>query len=85
MSSYKQAIIEDSGCTPNDAVMIEHIMREDIFHSTLDWQTRAELRRAARKAAKILAEDRPLYEEYFAKTRAVFEEMRRTAQQSTKA
>ena len=81
MSSYQQAIIEDTGCTPSDASMIEHIMREDIFHSTLDWQTRAELRRAARKAAKILAKDRPLYEGYFAKTRAVIEEMRH----STKA
>lgn len=76
MSSYQQAIIEDTGCTPNDAPMIEHIMREDIFHSTLDWQSRAELRRAARTAATILAEDRPLYEEYFTKTRAVIEEMR---------
>jgi hypothetical protein len=85
MSSYREAIIEDTGCNPDDAGMTEHIMREDIFHSTLDWQTRAELRRAARKAAKILAQDRPLYEEYFTKTRAVFEEMRQTAQQNAKA
>ena len=79
MSSYQNAIIEDTGCNPAAAAMIEHIMREDIFHSTLDWQTQAELRRAARKAAKILDEDRPLYEEFFAKTRAVFEQMRQAA------
>jgi hypothetical protein len=79
MSAYRQIIVEDTGCKPADAAMIEHIMREDIFHSTLDWQTRAEFRCGARKAAKILADDRPLYEEYFAKTRAVFDQMRHVA------
>ncbi len=84
MSSYRDAIIEDTGCSSDDAVMIEHILREDIFHSTLDWQTRAELRSAARKAVKILAEDRPVFEDYFARTRGVFEAMNRNAQQSAK-
>jgi hypothetical protein len=32
-------ILEDTGCTTDDAGLIEYIMREDIFHSTLDWQT----------------------------------------------
>jgi hypothetical protein len=79
MSSYQETIIKDTDCQPADAPMIEHIMREDIFHGTLDWQTGTELRRAAHEAAKILAADRSLYEEYFAKTRAVFEEMRQAA------
>jgi len=30
----------------------------------LDWQTADELRRAAREAKKILAENRPLFEKY---------------------
>jgi hypothetical protein len=77
-------IIEDTRCNPHDAVMIEHIMREDIFHGTLDWQTRAEIRRAARKAARILIQDLPTYEEYFAKAHTIFEEMRRAAQQNAK-
>ena len=34
---------------------IEDVMRYDIFHSTLDWQTRDELKRAAREALGILA------------------------------
>jgi hypothetical protein len=60
-------------------------MREDIFHGTLDWQTRAEFLRAARRAAQILAQDRAVYEEYFTKTRAIFSEMQRAAQKSAKA
>ena len=75
MSSYQAMIIEDTGCNLADAAMIEHIMREDIFHSTLDWQTRAELRRAARKAAKLLEKNRDLYEAERDQTRAVFEQM----------
>jgi len=62
---YDEMIVEDTGCSPEDAVMIEHIIREEIFHSTLDWQTRAQFRRAARKAAKMLQADRATYEEYF--------------------
>jgi len=85
MAGYREMIIEDTDCSPDDAVMIEHIMREDIFHGTLDWQARAELRHAARTAAKILAGDRPLYEEYFARTRAVFDEMRRAREHKTGA
>jgi hypothetical protein len=69
-------IIEDTGCSPDDAGMIEHIMRDDIFHSTLDWQTRPQLRRAAREAVKLLAENRDLYEQERAMARAVVEQMR---------
>ena len=76
MSSYRAMILEDTGCTTGDAGLIEHIMREDVFHSTLDWQTRAELRRAARRAATILAQNRDLYEQERAQTQAIFEEMR---------
>jgi hypothetical protein len=35
---------------------IEEIMRQDIFHSTLDWQTRDQLHDAAREAVEILKE-----------------------------
>ena len=79
MSSYRGMILEDTGCTADDAWLIEHIMREDIFHSTLDWQSRGELCHAARSAAKMLSENRDLYEQERAQTRAVFEEMRRAA------
>ncbi len=65
MTAYAESIIEATNCTADDAVMIEYITREEIFHSTLDWQSRIEFNRAARKAAKILAGDREVYEEYF--------------------
>ena len=58
MTGYTQDIVEVLNCTEEDAVMIEYIIREEIFHSTLDWQTEAEFNRAARKAAKMLASDR---------------------------
>jgi len=40
----------------NAAVLaeLETVMRHDIFHSTLDWQTPGQLRDAAKQAAKIL-------------------------------
>jgi len=45
-----QAIIADATGETDVARVntIEDIMRNDIFHSTLDWQTRAQLARAAR-------------------------------------
>lgn len=85
MPSYLNLIIEEIGCNGADAMMIEEIMREDIFHSPLDWQTRRQLREAAQQAAQILAENRPHFEAYFAKTRQVFEEMQRAAQQLQQA
>ncbi len=83
MSSYRQMIIEDTGCSFEDAPIIEQIMREDIFGSTLDWQTRDQLRHAAHEALRMLEEDRPLYVEYFARTRAVFDSMHLAAGQET--
>lgn len=73
MTGYTQDIVEVLNCTEEDAVMIEYIIREEIFHSTLDWQTEAEFNRAARKAAKMLASDRQTYEELFTATRAAYQ------------
>jgi hypothetical protein len=75
MGGYEKDIVEVTGCSPEDAVMIEHIMREEIFHSTLDWQTAAQFNRAARKAAKILAADRCTYEDYFRLTREAYQRL----------
>ena len=43
MNSYQHLIIEATGCTAAEAGEIEEIMRADIFHSTLDWQSRRTL------------------------------------------
>ena len=45
-----------------DVAMIEHIMRSDIFHSTLDWQTRHQLVDGARAAHSLLVTNRELFE-----------------------
>lgn len=55
MTFYQDLIIKATGVNRQDAEYIEDIMRNDIFHSTLDWQTRARLVRAAKTAAKLLA------------------------------
>ena len=39
-SLYSNIIIGATNCNPEDVAEIEDIMRNDIFHSTLDWQTR---------------------------------------------
>jgi len=53
-SIYQQIIIETLGCDEARAQAIEEVMRQDIFHSTLDWQTKEQLQEAAREAEVIL-------------------------------
>jgi len=62
LSFVHQLIQEATGAPAADLSYIEHIMRTDIFHSTLDWQTAAQLRIAAREAYALLNENRDLYE-----------------------
>ncbi len=52
--TYRNTIIEATGCTNDDAAEIEDIMRHTIFHSTLDWQTRGQLIEGAREAQEVL-------------------------------
>ena len=55
MTFYQELIIKATATNRRDAGYIGDIMRNDIFHSTLDWQSRAELVSAAKTAAKLLA------------------------------
>ena len=73
LSYHQRQAMEYSGCALEDAYKVEQIMRDDVFHSTLDWQSEAELRRGARKALKLLQENRADYEEMFAVFRAASE------------
>ncbi len=59
---YECLIQQATGAPLGDLARIENIMREEIFHSTLDWQTREQLAEAARKAHRRLSEDRELYD-----------------------
>lgn len=57
MSHYHKLITEATGETdPQRLADIEESMRQDVFHSTLDWQSAAELRKGAKQAVLILAE-----------------------------
>lgn len=55
-SGYTEIILKSKGCSLPDACRIEEIMRDVIFHSTLDWQTREELEAAAKTAYAVLQE-----------------------------
>ena len=57
MSAYSDLIIEATGASGDDVTIIENIMREEIFHSTLDWQTARQFATAARKAHAMFRAD----------------------------
>jgi hypothetical protein len=80
MSSYADMIIQDTGCDPCDVAAIETIMRDFVFHSTLDWQSRSEFRVGALEAFAMLEADRPIFEEHFRSVRKCFEEMKQVRQ-----
>ena len=62
VTPLRQLIHQATGAPADELAMIEHIMRDDIFHSTLDWQTAEQLRVAAREAFELFQENRDLYE-----------------------
>lgn len=53
-SLYCTLIMEATRCTAEESVEIEEVMRESIFHSTLDWQTREEFMEGAVLAKKVI-------------------------------
>ena len=56
MNTYRDTIAKAvPGRSEADYAEIEEIMRKDIFHSTLDWQTEEQLMDAAREAAEMMA------------------------------
>lgn len=70
-------IIQRATSAPDcDLPMIENIMREDIFHSTLDWQTRNQIIRAAREAFALLESNRDPYKYSCACALSVFQFLR---------
>lgn len=55
MNSYRKIVEQATGVTDsNTQGLILEVMRNDIFHSTLDWQTAAQLQRAAKQAYRML-------------------------------
>ena len=62
MNPCHHLIQRATGAPARDLALVENIMRDDIFHSTLDWQTREQLTAAARQAFALLQSNRDLYE-----------------------
>jgi hypothetical protein len=72
----RRLIQRATGAAAADLALIENIMRDDIFHSTLDWQTREQLTDAARQAFALLQANRELYDLGRTSAHAVFQKMR---------
>jgi hypothetical protein len=54
MSGYTKLISEATGVTDlGELRELEGIMRDTIFHSTLDWLSEKEFKRGAKKAKKV--------------------------------
>ena len=79
LNPLHRLIREATDAAADDVPRIENIMREEIFHSTLDWQTRAQLAEGARQAHRRLNEDRELYDLDHACRVAMFHKMRAEA------
>ena len=58
MSFYGKTIVKATGCTEQEAAEAEEVMRNDLFHSTLDWQPAGLFDKAARLAVKIVRGER---------------------------
>jgi len=54
MSGYGEIIMNATGCAADEVELIEDVMRDVVFHSTLDWQTREQLEEGARIARAAL-------------------------------
>lgn len=70
--SYPAMIQQATGVADELLPVLERIMREDVFHSTLDWQTRSEFNRGAKKALALYQADADFHDAESAMRRASF-------------
>jgi len=54
MNGYTQGIEDLLRCTEKEAVIIEDLMRSQVFHSTLDWVSERQFNKGAREAQRTL-------------------------------
>lgn len=62
LPGYAQQIQDATGASVEILPILERIMREEIFHSTLDWQTARQFNAAAHKAHKMYREAHHYYD-----------------------
>lgn len=61
-SAYAELIAKATGAPAELLPILENIMRDEVFHSTLDWQSAAEFREGARKAHRIYLANPSFYD-----------------------
>jgi hypothetical protein len=61
-SLYADLIAKATGAPAELLPILENIMRDEVFHSTLDWQSAAEFRVGARKAHRIYQANAAFYD-----------------------
>jgi hypothetical protein len=79
LSFIHELICDEVMVSPQMASIIEQIMRDDIFHSTLDWQTAEELKDGARKAHELYKLAPNHFDTAAAQQAATYETMRASA------
>ncbi len=62
MTHLSRLIQRATKAPDKDLLLIEHIMRSDVFHSTLDWQSDEQLVAGAKEAHALLVANRELFE-----------------------
>lgn len=72
LSGYAEDIAQATGAPVEILPILEDIMRQDVFHSTLDWQTARQFRAGARKALAIYTADAEFFQANFRVRRAHF-------------
>jgi hypothetical protein len=61
-SAYADLIAKATGAADDLIPILENIMREEVFHSTLDWQSANQFQSGARKALAIYEEHRDFFQ-----------------------
>lgn len=77
IGNYQRCIVDELRCSLSKAAMIEDIIRNQVFHSTLDWQTLAQLRRGVRQAWIIFRANHEIFERDFRERRRIFQEAKK--------
>lgn len=72
-SAYADLIAAATGAADELLPILENIMREEVFHSTLDWQSASQFRKGARQALAIYEENSNFFQAEMAYQRARFQ------------
>ncbi len=71
-SPYASLVAAATGAPDNRLALLENLMRDEVFHSTLDWQSAEELAEGARKANEIYGSAPAYYDGLMILQRAEF-------------